>query len=293
MDDEPERDTAANGPWKNLSQSPTTRESKIPRSVQAADHTRIVATTSAHHLAFFLSYRSSSTYISSSITTVSTRFAMSSTIYQATCSAPVNIAVIKYWGKKDTTLILPTNDSLSVTLDQDHLRSVTTARADASFGSQDRLWLNGEEEAIKADGRLRRCIDEMRKLRQAKESKDSNLAKVRLQCTARFETELALTDLKWILFVQPLLDSFRNGPFTCAQRTTSPQPQDLHHPPLVSPHSSLRLQRFMNCNPKCRALSSRALPVRAVDLLVVRSSEVTLPGRVESTLLARTVSPSK
>ncbi|CBQ72380.1 probable MVD1-mevalonate pyrophosphate decarboxylase [Sporisorium reilianum SRZ2] len=103
---------------------------------------------------------------------------MSSTIYQATCSAPVNIAVIKYWGKKDTTLILPTNDSLSVTLDQDHLRSVTTARADASFGSQDRLWLNGEEETIKADGRLCRCIDEMKKLRQAKEAKDAQLPKL-------------------------------------------------------------------------------------------------------------------
>ncbi|PWN53772.1 putative MVD1-mevalonate pyrophosphate decarboxylase [Violaceomyces palustris] len=111
-------------------------------------------------------------------------------IYQATCSAPVNIAVIKYWGKRDTSLILPTNDSLSVTLDQDHLRSVTTARADPSFGDlssypdadaaaahlTDRLWLNGEEELIKPDGRLRRCIDEMRKLRAAKESKDPSLA---------------------------------------------------------------------------------------------------------------------
>ena len=103
---------------------------------------------------------------------------MSSNIFQATCSAPVNIAVIKYWGKRDTSLILPTNDSLSVTLDQDHLRSVTTARADANFGSQDRLWLNGEEETIKAEGRLRRCIDEMKKLRQAKEGKDSSLPKV-------------------------------------------------------------------------------------------------------------------
>ncbi|SPO26248.1 related to MVD1 - mevalonate pyrophosphate decarboxylase [Ustilago trichophora] len=102
---------------------------------------------------------------------------MSSTVYQATCSAPVNIAVIKYWGKKDTTLILPTNDSLSVTLDQDHLRSVTTARADASFAGQDRLWLNGEEEIIKEGGRLRRCIDEMKKLRQAKEAKDASLPK--------------------------------------------------------------------------------------------------------------------
>jgi len=46
---------------------------------------------------------------------------------EATVSAPVNIAVIKYWGKRDTELILPTNSSLSVTLDQDNLRSTTTS----------------------------------------------------------------------------------------------------------------------------------------------------------------------
>ena len=38
------------------------------------------------------------------------------TVHQATCTAPVNIAVIKYWGKRDTQLILPTNDSLSLSL---------------------------------------------------------------------------------------------------------------------------------------------------------------------------------
>lgn len=100
-------------------------------------------------------------------------------IFTATCSAPVNIAVIKYWGKRDTKLILPTNDSLSVTLDQDHLRSVTTARVDASFHGGDRLWLNGIEESIGTEGRLRTCIEECRKVRGEMESKDGNLKKVR------------------------------------------------------------------------------------------------------------------
>jgi diphosphomevalonate decarboxylase len=98
--------------------------------------------------------------------------------YSATCSAPVNIAVIKYWGKRDTKLILPTNDSLSVTLDQDHLRSVTTARADASFEKGDRLWLNGVEESIGNEGRLRTCIEECRRTRKQLESKDDGLPKI-------------------------------------------------------------------------------------------------------------------
>ncbi|KZT71761.1 Diphosphomevalonate decarboxylase [Daedalea quercina L-15889] len=98
-------------------------------------------------------------------------------IYQATASAPVNIACIKYWGKRDTKLILPTNSSLSVTLDQDHLRSTTTSRADPSF-EKDRLWLNSAEEEIKEGGRLSTCIREMKRMRKEVENKDASLPKL-------------------------------------------------------------------------------------------------------------------
>ncbi|KAF4620472.1 hypothetical protein D9613_000158 [Agrocybe pediades] len=102
----------------------------------------------------------------------------SSTVYEATASAPVNIAVIKYWGKRDTKLILPINSSLSVTLDQDHLRSTTTSRADPSF-EHDQLWLNGKEDEIKAGGRLATCISEMKRLRkELVEDKDPNAPKL-------------------------------------------------------------------------------------------------------------------
>jgi hypothetical protein len=84
---------------------------------------------------------------------------------------------IRYWGKRNTKLILPTNSSLSVTLDQDHLRSTTSSRADASF-EKDRLWLNGKEEEIERDGRLWVCIDALRKWRQEMEQADSGLDKV-------------------------------------------------------------------------------------------------------------------
>ncbi|WVQ81743.1 diphosphomevalonate decarboxylase [Cryptococcus sp. DSM 104549] len=99
-------------------------------------------------------------------------------VYEATATAPVNIACIKYWGKRDTALILPTNSSLSVTLDQDHLRSTTTSRADASFEAGDRLWLNGKEETIKEGGRLSVCIRELRKWRKEVEEKDVGLPKL-------------------------------------------------------------------------------------------------------------------
>ncbi|KAG8811619.1 diphosphomevalonate decarboxylase [Serendipita sp. 401] len=99
------------------------------------------------------------------------------TVYQATATAPVNIACIKYWGKRDTKLILPTNSSLSVTLDQDDLKSQTTSRADGSF-ERDRLWLNGKEDEIKPGGRLETCISEMKRLRAEYEDANPNEPKI-------------------------------------------------------------------------------------------------------------------
>ncbi|NXY91529.1 MVD1 decarboxylase, partial [Alcedo cyanopectus] len=79
-----------------------------------------------------------------------------------TCTAPVNIAVIKYWGKRDNDLILPINSSLSVTLHQDQLKTTTTAAASRHF-TEDRLWLNGEE-ADAGHPRLQSCLREVRRL---------------------------------------------------------------------------------------------------------------------------------
>ncbi|XP_021725527.1 diphosphomevalonate decarboxylase MVD2, peroxisomal-like [Chenopodium quinoa] len=78
-----------------------------------------------------------------------------------TAQTPTNIAVIKYWGKRDETLILPINDSLSVTLDPNHLCTTTTVAVSPAF-HQDRMWLNGKEISLAVD-RFQNCLREIRK----------------------------------------------------------------------------------------------------------------------------------
>lgn len=78
-----------------------------------------------------------------------------------TCTAPVNIAVIKYWGKRDETLILPVNDSVSVTLSSDQMHAKTSVAASPEF-SCDRIWLNNKEESA-TSGRLANCLKSVRK----------------------------------------------------------------------------------------------------------------------------------
>ncbi|XP_053679424.1 diphosphomevalonate decarboxylase [Anopheles nili] len=82
-----------------------------------------------------------------------------------TCVAPVNIAIIKYWGKRDDDLILPINDSISVTLSTDHLRTRTTITAGPEL-SKNVLRLNGVEESFD-NPRIQRCLTEVRKRAKA------------------------------------------------------------------------------------------------------------------------------
>ncbi|XP_069595480.1 diphosphomevalonate decarboxylase [Ranitomeya imitator] len=87
---------------------------------------------------------------------------------KVTCTAPVNIAVIKYWGKRNEELILPINSSLSVTLHQDQLKTTTTVCASREF-TEDRIWLNGKEENI-SHPRLQSCLREIRRLARKRRS---------------------------------------------------------------------------------------------------------------------------
>ncbi|KAL6494297.1 Diphosphomevalonate decarboxylase 2 [Orobanche gracilis] len=81
-------------------------------------------------------------------------------VLTVTGQTPTNIAVIKYWGKRDEDLILPINDSISVTLDPDHLCTTTSVAVSPAF-THDRMWLNGKEVSL-SGGRFQNCLRELR-----------------------------------------------------------------------------------------------------------------------------------
>ncbi|KAJ0174781.1 hypothetical protein K1T71_009889 [Dendrolimus kikuchii] len=76
-----------------------------------------------------------------------------------TMIAPVNIAVIKYWGKRDEELILPLNDSVSATLDTNVMCAKTSVCARPEF-FENEIWLNGKKESF-TNQRLENCLHEI------------------------------------------------------------------------------------------------------------------------------------
>lgn len=77
-----------------------------------------------------------------------------------TVKAPVNIAVIKYWGKRDEDLILPLNDSVSATLDTSIMCAKTSVCARPEF-KENEIWLNGKKESFQSP-RLQNCLKEIK-----------------------------------------------------------------------------------------------------------------------------------
>ena len=79
-----------------------------------------------------------------------------------TVKAPMNIALVKYWGKRDVNLNLPLNSSLSATLDVNVMNSETTIET-SKYLRRDEISLNGEEyKAIPKNSRLATVIRELR-----------------------------------------------------------------------------------------------------------------------------------
>ena len=67
--------------------------------------------------------------------------------FSVTMRSPINIALVKYWGKVHEKLIIPSNNSLSLTINKEQLCSETTVTlTDEVLGVE--LTLNGEVEKI-------------------------------------------------------------------------------------------------------------------------------------------------
>lgn len=77
-----------------------------------------------------------------------------------TARAHPNLALIKYWGKRDEELILPAAGSLSLTLDQ----YPTTTTVETHTGEDDSFSLNEAEMSGVAQTRVTRFLDRVREL---------------------------------------------------------------------------------------------------------------------------------
>ncbi|XP_060875600.1 diphosphomevalonate decarboxylase-like isoform X2 [Metopolophium dirhodum] len=110
-----------------------------------------------------------------------------------TCVAPVNIATIKYWGKRDEHLILPLNDSVSLTLDCDQMHAKTSVLAGPLI-DEDSVWLNGQIMSIETNERLKKCFDLIRNLIRIRKGENSQEAKwnIRICSENNFPTAAGL-----------------------------------------------------------------------------------------------------
>lgn len=80
---------------------------------------------------------------------------------QATAKAHTNIALIKYWGKRNEDLILPTNSSLSVTLDGFYTKTSVRFEEDAE---NDVFYLNDEKVTGEPYTRVTEYLDLVRSM---------------------------------------------------------------------------------------------------------------------------------
>lgn len=76
-----------------------------------------------------------------------------------TARAYTNIALIKYWGKKDQSLVLPMNNSLSLTLDAFYTETTVTFSDDFSA---DRFYLDKQLQDQKATVKISKFLDILR-----------------------------------------------------------------------------------------------------------------------------------
>lgn len=78
---------------------------------------------------------------------------------KAKARAHTNIALIKYWGKRDESLFLPTNNSLSMTLDKFYTDTAVEFNADLT---EDKFVLDGEMMGAEETTKVSQFLDKVR-----------------------------------------------------------------------------------------------------------------------------------
>uniref|UniRef100_A0A183C6S3 Diphosphomevalonate decarboxylase n=1 Tax=Globodera pallida TaxID=36090 RepID=A0A183C6S3_GLOPA len=79
--------------------------------------------------------------------------------FEITIQAPVNIALIKYWGKRNEELVLPLNDSIAITIDE--LRATTHISIGPNVEANS-VTLNGAAIDIAGSARFRHLFEQIR-----------------------------------------------------------------------------------------------------------------------------------
>ncbi|PAA74912.1 hypothetical protein BOX15_Mlig028088g3, partial [Macrostomum lignano] len=102
-------------------------------------------------------------------------------------AAAPNLALIKYWGKRDSRLVLPLNNSISVTLDDQLMRTVTMATASPEF-AEDFVELNGKP--VEVTDRMRAVLQSLRQ--RCQRGQDLASWKVRVATRNSFPTAAGL-----------------------------------------------------------------------------------------------------
>lgn len=87
---------------------------------------------------------------------------------KATAIANANIALVKYWGKRNKELVLPNNSSISMTFDK--LNTITTVEFDKKY-KRDIFILDGRELKIGTE-EFKRTVGHLNLIRKISESKE-------------------------------------------------------------------------------------------------------------------------
>lgn len=122
--------------------------------------------------------------------------------YQVKLRSPINIALVKYWGKAHEELIIPTNNSLSLTINKAQLCSTTTVTlqqrsADESGTEEEEpkisLKINGDEQ--KVSERIQRVVKAIR-MRASEQLKSDPARKVDVKaCQSNLTSRTDQTNL--------------------------------------------------------------------------------------------------